>query len=261
MDIKGKVAVVTGGASGIGKALCERFHADGAAAIAVMDLNADGARAVASSVGGLGFGVDVTDEGQLSTAIADIERACGGIDLMCSNAGVAFGDGPDFTAASCPNELWELSWGVNVMAHVYAVRAALPKMLERGGGYFLHTVSAAGLLSQIGSAPYSTTKHAAIGFAESVAIAHGHQNIKVSVLCPQAVATPMLGDDPDGNAASVDGVIMPEAVADCVVQGLANEKFLILPHPDVRAYMERKTSDYDRWLGGMRRLRERLFSQ
>ncbi|MCW5759284.1 MAG: SDR family oxidoreductase, partial [Phenylobacterium sp.] len=180
----------------------------------------------------------------------------GRIDLMCSNAGVSVRD-PDFdNATSASNETWTLGWEVNVMAHVYAARAALPGMIARGGGWFLHTVSAAGLLSQPGSPAYATTKHAAVGFAEALAITHKSQGIGVSILCPQAVDTPMIKGARGSQA--VDGVMSPADVAQCVVDGLAAETFLILPHPQVLTYMQRKTGDYDRWIGGMVRLRDKI---
>jgi NAD(P)-dependent dehydrogenase (short-subunit alcohol dehydrogenase family) len=255
VEIKDKVVVVTGAASGIGAALCRRFQLEGARAVVVADLDGDGARQVAEEIGGLGLQTDVAVEADIVRLVQETENQCGPIDLFCSNAGVAYADEPGGTAASCSNENWQKAWGINVMAHVYAARAVLPGMINRGAGYMLNTVSAAGLLNQIGSAPYSTTKHAAIGFAESLAITHGDDGIKVSVICPQAVATPMLGDFDDGGPQGVDGIITPEDVADSVIEGLARESFLILPHEEVRLYMQRKISDYDRWLKGMRRLR------
>lgn len=258
MQVQGKVVVVTGAASGIGKALAERFQREGAAGIVVGDLNGEGAQATAKAVGGVGLACDVTREDQVQALARAAEERFGRIDLFCSNAGVAVGDADPENAASASDAGWALSWGVNVMAHVYAARAALPGMIARGEGYFLNTVSAAGLLSQIGSAAYSTTKHAAVGFAESLAITHRHHGIKVSILCPQAVDTPMLGGA--RGSQSVDGVLSPAEVAESVVQGLAKESFLILPHEQVVTYMQRKTSDYDRWIGGMARLREAVRS-
>ncbi|MDA0339869.1 MAG: SDR family NAD(P)-dependent oxidoreductase, partial [Proteobacteria bacterium] len=178
MELKGKVVAVTGGASGIGKALCQRFKAEGAEAIAVIDLNEDDAQAVAAEVGGTAYGIDVSDENQVAAVVSDIESRCWRIDLWVSNAGI--GRAEPGHVASGPNEDWEACWKINLMAHVYAVRAALPAMLVRGEGYFLHTASAAGLLSQIGNASYSVTKAGAVAFAESVAITHGDDGIKVS---------------------------------------------------------------------------------
>lgn len=257
MEIRDKVVVVTGGASGIGKALCKRFAAEGARAVVVADLNKKGAKAVADDIGGLGLECDVSVEADLRHVLEVTHKHYGPVDLMCSNAGIFFGDGPEGMATSLPNDGWQRMWEVNVMAHIYAARAALPSMLERGSGYFLHTASAAGLLSQIGDAAYSTTKHAAIGFAESLAITHGDAGIKVSVLCPQGVDTPMLSGLERSPQAG-DGILPAEAVADAVIEGLSAERFLILPHPQVLTYMQRKSSDHDRWLAGMRRLRRRF---
>lgn len=255
MQIKGKVVVVTGGASGIGAALCRRFHREGARAVIVADLDGAGARQVAEEIGGAGIQADVAVESDIIGLVQESENRCGPIDLFCSNAGVSYRDLPDGTAASCPNDKWRKAWEINVMAHVYAARAVLPGMLARRDGYLLNTVSAAGLLSQIGAASYSTTKHAAIGFAEALAITHGDDGITVSVLCPQAVATPMLGDFSGGGPQGVDGILTAYQVAESVIDGLAAETFLILPHAKVRLYLQRKISDYDRWLKGMRRLR------
>lgn len=256
MKLDGKVAVITGGGSGIGKAMAERFRAEGAAGLLIADLDGDAAEAVARAVGGIGLKTDVADEADVKRMVALAEERFGRIDLMCSNAGVSVRD-PDFdNATSASNETWMLGWTVNVMAHVYAARAALPGMIARGGGYFLHTVSAAGLLSQPGSPVYAATKHAAVGFAEALAITHRRDNIGVSILCPQAVDTPMIRGARGSQA--VDGVMSPQDVAGCVAEGLAQESFLILPHPQVLTYMQRKTGDYDRWIGGMVRLRERI---
>jgi NAD(P)-dependent dehydrogenase (short-subunit alcohol dehydrogenase family) len=254
MKLRDKIAIVTGAASGIGKSLCERFHEEGAAGIVAVDINEEGALAVAESVGGVGFGADVSKEADIIRVVEKTEKKYGRIDVFASNAGIAVYDGAN--AASAPNEGWERIWGINVMAHVYAARAVLPKMIERGSGYLLNTASAAGLLSQIGSAPYSVTKHAAIGFAESLAIAHHDEGIRVSVLCPQAVRTAMTAGT-DGGVAGWDGMIEPDVVSDATIQGMDEERFLILPHPEVLTYMQRKTADYDRWLKGMRRFRDK----
>ena len=194
--------------------------------------------------------------------MAETEARLGSIDLLCSNAGVAFSDEPGWTVASQTDEQWDAAWRVNVMAHVWGVRAVLGGMLERGGGYFLHTVSAAGLLNQIGDAVYSTTKHAALGFAESLAITHGEQGIGVSVLCPQAVDTRLFsgqGNEATAKAAMADGVLTPAEVAEVTLAGLEDERFLILPHPTVHEYVQRKAVDHERWLRGMRRFRRTLF--
>jgi NAD(P)-dependent dehydrogenase (short-subunit alcohol dehydrogenase family) len=256
MELKDKVVVVTGGASGIGKALCERFAKEGARGVCVADLDEAAGRKVAESIGGLFVRCDVSDEAQIKNVIAEAERRFGPIDLFCSNAGIFFTDEGGL-AAGASNDQWNKIWNVNVMAHVFAARALLPAMIARGSGYFMNTASAAGLLSQIGSATYSVTKHAAVGFAESLAITHGDQGIGVSVLCPQGVYTKMTagqGETPQAN----DGMLQPEDVAQCVVEALAENRFMILPHPQVREYMQKKTADYDRWVGGMRKFRRKF---
>jgi NAD(P)-dependent dehydrogenase (short-subunit alcohol dehydrogenase family) len=265
MEIKDKIVVVTGGGSGIGAALCRRFAQDGARGVAVVDKNEDGARAVAASIDGLALRCDVSVEAALKSAIAEIEQHFGPIDLFCSNAGVAVADPDLMDPAAAPDSAWALNWGVNLMAHVYAARALGPKMAARGSGYFLNTVSAAGLLTAAGNGTYSTTKHAAVGFAESLAIAYRGRGVGVSILCPQGVDTPMLRGSSRGSSdgamhgpSVADGILTAEAVAGVVVEGLAAERFLILPHPEVLEYMRRKTSDYDRWLRGMGRLHQRL---
>jgi NAD(P)-dependent dehydrogenase (short-subunit alcohol dehydrogenase family) len=258
MDVKDKVVVVTGGAEGIGAALARRFAKAGAAVVVVVDRNGEGAAATAKGIGGEAVTLDVTDGPAMAAMVADLEARHGRIDLFCSNAGVGDGDPDKANAASSPDAVWNRAWNVNVMAHVHAARAVTPGMAARGEGYILNTVSAAGLLSQIGGAVYSTTKHAAIGFAESLAITHGDQGIKVSVLCPQGVDTAMLRAGGDNQPQNLDGVMTPDEVADSVIEGLAAEHFLILPHPIVLTYMQRKTADYDRWLGGMRRLRAKV---
>jgi NAD(P)-dependent dehydrogenase (short-subunit alcohol dehydrogenase family) len=260
VEITGKLVVVTGGANGIGLALCERFHAEGARKVIVADLELGNAQAVAERLDGDAYGVDVSDESAIQAMVEQVEADHGVIDLFCSNAGIIALDGEPWWATSAPNKTWQAMWDIHVMSHVYAARACLPSMLERGQGYFLNTASAAGLLNQIGDAAYSTTKHAAIGFAESLAITHGDDGIGISVLCPQAVATRMIGasENGDGGSAGVDGVLTPEAVAEEVVLGLAEETFLILPHKEVETYRQRKGQDYDRWLGGMRKLRRSM---
>lgn len=258
MQVAGKVIAVTGGGNGIGKALCERFAREGASHVAVLDLEADAAQAVATAIGGSWHAVNVRSEEAIRQTVEALLAELGHIDLFCSNAGIIAGDGPEWYASSASNETWQAMWDIHVMSHVWAARACLPAMIERGEGYFLNTASAAGLLNQVGDAAYSTTKHAAVGFAEALAITHGDDGIKVSCVCPQAVATRMIGAVEDGGTAGVDGVIAPEDVAEAVICGIADERFLILPHPEVASYRERKAADYDRWLGGMRKLRRKF---
>ena len=250
MELQDKVVVITGGASGIGRAMAERFHAEGAARIVVADLDDVGAGAVAESIAGWSMGVDVSKETDVIRLIEETEERFGPIDLFCSNAGIGIGRGLDE-----PNDVWQKIWEVNTMSHVYAARHLVPRMKARGGGYLLNTASAAGLLSQIGSVTYAVTKHAAVALAEWIAITHGRDGIKVSVLCPQAVRTAMTAGGP--GVAGVDGMIEPEDAAETVVQALRDETFLVLPHPIVAEYIKRKTSDYDRWIRGMQRLQEK----
>ena len=253
MELADKVVVVTGGASGIGRALAQRFAAEGARGVVVSDRDGEGAEAVAAGIGderAFAVTTDVSVEADVQELVRRTEDRYGPIDLFCSNAGIATGGGVEAS-----NEAWQQIWDINVMAHVYAARAVLPGMLARGEGYLLHTASAAGLLSQIGSAPYAVTKHAAVAFAEWLSITHGDEGINVSCLCPQGVRTNMLGN---GGALLGPTAIEPEQVADAVVEGLRDETFLILPHPEVREYFRRKGDDYDRWLGGMRRLQARV---
>jgi NAD(P)-dependent dehydrogenase (short-subunit alcohol dehydrogenase family) len=251
MEVAGKVAVVTGGASGIGEALCRRFAAEGAKGVVVADVNEELAKVLAADIGGAAIACDVSKEEDVIRLVRFAEETYGQIDLFCSNAGIIAMGGVE-----CPNDKWQKIWEVNVMGHVYAARAVFPGMIKRGGGAFMITASAAGLLSQIGSAPYSVTKHAAVGLAENLSITYGDQGIKIFALCPQAVRTAMAG--PDGGVAAVDGLMEPSYLAGAVIEGLKKEEFLILPHPEVKAYMQRKTGDYDRWLLGMRRLQARF---
>ncbi len=251
MQVRDKIVVVTGGASGIGKAMCERFAREGAMKVIVADLDGNGAQDVAYEIGGVSFQGNVGKEADIRRLIEETEDEIGPIDLFCSNAGIGIGRGIDE-----PDEVWDTIIDVNLKAHIYAARILIPRMIARGGGYLLNTASAAGLLSQIGSVTYAVTKHAAVALAEWLAITHGKDNIKVSVLCPQAVRTPMTAGIEDG-VASVDGMIEPEDVAEAVIQALNEERFLVLPHPVVAEYIKRKTSDYDRWITGMQRLAER----
>jgi NAD(P)-dependent dehydrogenase (short-subunit alcohol dehydrogenase family) len=259
MEIKDQVIVVTGGGSGIGRALCERFAADGARAVVVADLNEANARQAAAALGSRAQArvLNVAVEAEVQHLAAQVTAEFGRIDLFCSNAGVIVRADED-----AANEHWQRHWDVNVMAHVYAARAVLPQMLARGSGYLLNTASAAGLLSQVNSAPYSVTKHAALAFAEWLSIAHGERGIRVSCLCPQGVDTPMLrGTGGTGRKSFlVEGALTAERVAECVVEGLKREEFLILPHPEVLTFFQRKANDYERWLRGMRRLRDKVMS-
>ncbi len=253
MEIAGRVVVVTGGAGGIGGALARRCHAAGARGVVVADLDGPGAEACAAEL----------DRRRPDALVDAAEAAYGAVDVFFANAGVGLGTDPLETPAAD----WATSWQVNTMAHVYAARRLLPGWLERGDGYFVATASAAGLLLQIGSAPYTLTKHAAVAFAEWLAVTYGDRGVKVSCLCPQGVNTNMLaaGDDAAGltslgNAAVRAGgaVLEPDEVAEAVLATMAQERFLILPHPEVLTYWQRKTSDIDRWLAGMRRLHARV---
>jgi len=252
MQLKDRIIVITGAASGIGRALAIRFKAEGARLIVCADRDAKGCQATAQMVGGVAVTTDVSREADIQALIEMVETDHGPIDLFCSNAGIGVGGG-----AEAPNEAWQRIWDINVMAHVWAARHLVPRMAARGGGYLLNTASAAGLLSQIGSAPYAVTKHAAVGLAEWLSITHGDQGIKVSVLCPQAVRTAMTAGNPDG-VASIDGMMEPEVLAESVVRAIEAEEFLILPHPEVLQYMRNKTENYGRWLGGMRKLNRRF---
>ena len=257
MELHGKVVVVTGGASGIGTGLCRRFREEGVRALIIADLNGEAVAALAAELDAVGVTLDVRDEAAIAKMVSEVEAQFGQIDLFCSNAGILNLDGGDFWATSSANEVWQANWEIHVIAHVYAARACLPAMIRRGEGYFLHTISAAGLLSQPYTAAYATTKHAAIGFAESLAISHGDDGIKVSCLCPQAVDTAMLGGT-DGGSAGIDGILSPAQVAQAVIDGLREESFLILPHEQVEQYHLNKAQNYNRWIGGMRKLRRSM---
>jgi len=251
MELKGKVAVITGGSGGIGRAMAKAFLDEGARAVMLADLDPAATAAAARELGCDGMGCDVTDESQIVALVQRTLERYGQIDLFCSNAG-AGGEGVLIDAA---NEVWQKQWELHVMAHVYAARAVLPAMIERGEGYLLNTASAAGLLAALGSGPYTVTKAAAVKLAEFIAITHGDDGIKVSVLCPQGVNTAMapkrLGDG------QTDGIIEPGQLARTVVEALREERFHVLPHPEVEDYVRRKGDNIDRWLAGMRRLRRR----
>jgi NAD(P)-dependent dehydrogenase (short-subunit alcohol dehydrogenase family) len=257
MRVKDKVVVVTGAASGIGRALCERFAKEGARSVVASDVDTVGMAETIARMGddtdAVGIPCDVGDEESVNRLVQETLKRFDQIDLFCANAGIFTAGGEEVSI-----EAWQKIWDVNVMSHVFAARAVLPGMLERGEGYLLNTSSAAGLLSQVGSAPYSVTKHAAIGFAEWLSITYGQRGIKVSALCPQAVRTAMTAGSEGGGVAGLDGMLEPEQLADTVIKTLEEESFLVLPHPEVLTYMRRKTEDYDRWLGGMRRLQERF---
>jgi NAD(P)-dependent dehydrogenase (short-subunit alcohol dehydrogenase family) len=260
MELNEARVVVTGGGNGIGAAMARRFHAEGAELIVVADVDRASAEAVAEEIGGVAVTADLsTEEGNHEVLEAALEY--GPIDLLCCNAGIAVNGGAD-----APDEGWQRSWDINVMAHVWATRFVLPSMLERGEGYILTTASAAGLLGMIGSAPYSVTKHAAVAYAEWLSITHGAAGIGVSCLCPQGVRTNMLfpeganEDDPSLARVRMHRVLEPEDVAEAVVQGLREERFLILPHPEVQDYVEAKATDHEGWLAGMRRMQARLHS-
>ena len=254
MDIAGKNIVITGAASGIGRALARRFKAEGAAGLCLADLDRDGVAEVARELGAIAQPTDVSREALVQALVDKAEAELGSIDVFCSNAGIAqMGD--EFAS----NDDWQRNWDIHVMGHVFAARAVAPKMIERGGGYLVNTASAAGLLSHVHSATYSVTKHAAVALGEWLSINYGERGIKVSVLCPQAVRTAMTVGR-EGGVASLDGMMEPDVLAECVVQTMAREEFLILPHPEVLDYLQRKTADYDRWLHGMRRLKGRFDS-
>ena len=251
MNMQDKTAVITGGSGGIGRAMARAFLAEGARAVMLADLDAGAVQAAAKELGCDGRACDVTDEGQVQDLAAACIQAYGQIDLFCSNAGA----GVPGLVLDAPIEAWQQQWELHVMAHVYAARAALPAMLERGDGYLLNTASAAGLLAGLSTAPYTVTKAAAVKLAEFIAITHGDEGIKVSVLCPQGVNTAMaprnLGDG------QTDGIIEPEALAVAVVEALREERFHVLPHPEVEEYVRRKGDNIERWLHGMRRLRKK----
>jgi len=252
MKIEGKVAVVTGAAGGIGRALVRRLVREGAKGVVLADRATNDLTEAAAATGGLAIACDVTRESDVRALIAATEDAFGQVDIFISNAG-AYVPGDE----DAPDDLWAGLWNLHLMAHVYAARDLMPKMATRGSGAFIITSSAAGFLSHISSAPYAVTKNAAIAFAEYLAIEHGERNVQVSVLCPQRVRTPMT-ENLSGSASLADGMIEPEDLATSVVEALDSGQFLILPHPMVLEYLQRKTADYDRWLRGMRKLRAKF---
>ena len=263
MELSDKVAVITGAGSGIGRALAEAFAAEGAAAVVCTDLNGDNAAETAEKIGAVATSaqLDVGEERAVEQIVVDTQEAHGRLDVFVSNAGYGLPGGLDL-----PTDEWERMMNVHTWSHLYAARAAIPGMIENGGGYLLNTASAAGLLTQMDSGPYAVSKHAAVAFAEWVSINYGEQGIGVSVLCPQAVRTNILGPRArsgrsNTGQASGDGILEAEEVAQACVDAIRDERFLVLPHAEVATYFERKANDYDRWLNGMRRFRRRLLGQ
>lgn len=254
MELKDKIIVVTGAASGIGRGLAIRFAAEGAKCVVCADVNLAGAEETAREINGVSIRVDVTSEPDIAALIEQVETEIGPIDLFCSNAGILTLGGVD-----APNDHWQRIWEINVMSQVWAARHMVPRMIARGGGYLLNTASAAGLLNQVGAAPYGVTKHASVGLAEWLALTHSDDGIKVSVLCPQAVRSEMTRGHED-SVASINGLLEPEDVAEACVRTIQAETFLVLPHPEVLQYMQNKASNYDKWIGGMRKL-NRIFGK
>lgn len=265
MELTDKVAIITGAGSGIGRALAQGFAAEGARAVVCTDLNGANAAETAAMIGSVATSaeLDVGDERAVERLAAETEQSFGAVDVFVSNAGYGLRGGLDL-----PTDEWERMMNVHTWSHLYAARAVVPGMIERGGGYLLSTASAAGLLTQMDSGPYAVSKHAAVAFAEWVSINYGDQGIGVSVLCPQAVRTNILGprakemsSDKSARQAAGDGILEPEDVAQACIDAMREERFLVLPHPEVATYFERKATDYDRWLRGMRRFRSRLSSR
>jgi NAD(P)-dependent dehydrogenase (short-subunit alcohol dehydrogenase family) len=259
MEMHGKVVVVTGAARGIGRAVCREAVHRGAAGVVIGDLDGAAAAVTAAELGGLGMACDVSREEAIRALVEAARARYGRIDVFVSNAGIG-GAALDLDdPVSAPDATWQRMWEVHVMAHVYAARAVLPGMLaQEGGGSLVNVASAAGLLSQTGDAPYSATKHAAVALAESIAILHGDRGIRVSVVCPQYVASAMTGLGEDVAPGAIEGVLTVEQAAAVIVEGIEQERFLILTHPEVLTFFQRKAADYARWLNGMRRVRDGL---
>lgn len=254
MHLDAKVIVVTGAASGIGAAMARRFAREGPSGLVLADIDLEAVSRVADEVGGVAMRTDVSDAEANQALIEGTEDRFGPIDLFCANAGIGkVGDEQDDPG------MWHQMWDVNVMSHVHAARHLVPGWVARGSGYFLATVSAAGLLTNLKAAQYSVTKHAALAFAEWLAVTYGDAGVKVSALCPQFVNTPLLTDSEAFKALGGDNTLEPGEVADAVVAGLGAESFLILPHPEVERYFQNKANDYDRWIGGMRKLQRTVF--
>lgn len=248
MEIRGKVAIVTGGASGIGAGIAKRFVKEGARSVVVADMNLEQAQAVAKEIGATAVRCDVSREADIQALVATTRQKFGQVDIFMSNAGILGAMG----GIELPDALWQKMWEVHGMAHVWAARAVVPEMIERGEGYFLVTASAAGLLNIVESAPYGVTKHAAVAIAEWLRIAYGRKGLRVSCLCPQSVQTAMTAGGT--GSAGVNGVLTPEQVAEDVVRTMREEGFLVLPHLEVAKYFLNKAQDYDRWLGGMQKV-------
>ncbi len=249
MDIRNKVAIVTGGASGIGRSIARRFAADGARGVVVADVNLEHAQAVADEIKGIAVRCDVSKEADIQALVATTRQHYGQVDAYISNAGILGRMG----GLDLEDTLWDAMWNIHGMAHVWAARAVVPEMVARGEGFFMVTASAAGLLTIVESAPYAVTKHAAVAFAEWLRIAYGRKGVQVACLCPQSVQTNMISGT-DGGSAAVNGILAPEVVAQEVVTTMDNGKFLVLPHPEVAQYFRNKGQDYERWIGGMQKM-------
>lgn len=253
MQLQGKVIIITGAANGIGKAMAQRFAQEKPAKLILADIDKAGIEALAAEIDcAQAFPCDTSREEDIQALVRATEENEGQIDLFCGNAGILRLGGVDTSEAD-----FQKVWDINVQSHIWAARAALPKMLERGDGYFLITASAAGMLTQLGSLSYSVSKHAALSIAEWLAVTHGHQGIKVSALCPQAVESNMTAGT-DGSVAGIDGMLPAQTVAECVVDTLGTEEFLVLPHPNVKQYFQNKANDYGRWIGGMQKLQKQF---
>ncbi len=253
MEVEGKVVVVTAGGNGIGAAMCRRFASEGAANVVVSDIDATAAQQVADDVDGLAVQCDVANEASVQSLVSDTVAVCGRIDVFCSNAGITVKGGLE-----SPNDEWMQMWDVNVMSRLYAARAVVPLMLEQGSGYLVHTASAAGVLTEIGSASYSVTKHADVALAEWLSVCYGRQGIDVSCVCPLGVTTDFLDNDDPIHRYLHLHAITADDVAESIVVGMREKRFLILPHPEVAEFFSLKTDDHDRWIRGMQRLRQKL---
>ncbi|WP_208353914.1 SDR family NAD(P)-dependent oxidoreductase [Pseudaestuariivita rosea] len=259
MDLTGEVAVVTGGRRGIGKAIAEMLHKAGAR-VAIADLDATQAHEVGKACGGFGARVDVTREDQIAAFLTDVEGRLGPVDIYVSNAGIAMADGPTFTATGAPNDAWQLSWQVNVMSSVYGARHVVPGMISRGGGSFMIVASAAGLLNQLGAAPYSCTKHAAVSFAESLSIAHAHEGLQVLCICPQGVQTDLIRGAEASLRAAGD-IIDPDDVAQAVMNAMEDGRMFVFSHPETTAHFQARAADPDAWVKRMGLARQMLIAQ